>query len=178
MDRDWNILNWNIRGINDDKKCLAIANKISESDCSVLTLQETKRESFDSSYVKQFFPRKLSKFDYLPSVVASGGLITICNDQILTGHTIHRNDFSLTIEFTYKLNGNKWDLTNIYGPCQPDKRMEFLNWFQDFQIDDDMDWLFIGDFNYMRYPSNRNKGGGNFQDMMLIANFTLLTDLE
>ena len=166
MNRNWSVLNWNIRGINDDKKWLAIANKISESDCSIVTLQETKTESFDSSYIKQFCLRKLNKFDYLPYVGASGGLITIWNDQLFTGQTILKNDFSLSIEFTSKLNENKWILTNIYGPCQPDKRVVFLNWFQNLQIEDDMDWLVVGDFNYMRYPSNRNKGGGNFQDMM------------
>lgn len=163
MNRNWSVLNWNIRGINDDKKWLAIANKISEADCAIVVVQEIKRESFDSAYIRNFCHRKLSKFDYLPSVGAFGGLITIWNEQFFTGRTICKNEFSLSIEFTSKLNGNKWILTNIYGPCQPDNIILFLNWFQNIQIEDDMDWFVVGDFNYMRYPSNRNRDGVIFR---------------
>jgi hypothetical protein len=34
--RTWNILNWNIRGLNAEDKQNAIRNKIEESDCSIL----------------------------------------------------------------------------------------------------------------------------------------------
>ena len=33
-------------------------------------------------------------------------------------------------------------------------------------IPNGQDWLFLGDFNYMRAPDNRNKPGGNMQDML------------
>jgi exonuclease III len=35
-------LNWNLRGINSEKKCLALASKIDESNCDIIFLQETK----------------------------------------------------------------------------------------------------------------------------------------
>jgi hypothetical protein len=31
---------------------------------------------------------------------------------------------------------------------------------------DDMKWLIVGDFNLIRRPENRNKEGGNLQEMM------------
>lgn len=80
MNRDWNILNWNIRGINDPMKWTALANKIEESQCSIVCLQETKKESFDSSYIKNFCPRRIAKFAFLPSVGASGGLLIAWNE--------------------------------------------------------------------------------------------------
>ena len=46
MNRSWNILCWNVRG---QDKWDALLNKIDESSCSVLCLQETERESFDMS---------------------------------------------------------------------------------------------------------------------------------
>ena len=70
-------MNWNIRGINDKDKWLAIQNKIDETDCDLICIQETKRETFDSRYLKQFFPKCLNKFDYQPSVGASGGLLVV-----------------------------------------------------------------------------------------------------
>ena len=51
--RSWNILNWNIRGINSKDKWLALRQKIDESDCNILCLQETKREIFDTTYLKK-----------------------------------------------------------------------------------------------------------------------------
>ena len=40
--RQWKIMNWNLRGINSEKKWLALASKIEESGCDIICLQETK----------------------------------------------------------------------------------------------------------------------------------------
>ncbi len=40
--RNWNVLRWNVRGLNSDDKWLAIRNKIEESGCVVFCLQEQK----------------------------------------------------------------------------------------------------------------------------------------
>lgn len=44
--RSWNVLVWNVRGINSQNKWDCIIDKISESAASIVCLQETKRESF------------------------------------------------------------------------------------------------------------------------------------
>jgi exonuclease III len=49
--RTWKIMNSNIRGINSEKKWLGFSNKIEESGCDIICLQETKREHFDLQYV-------------------------------------------------------------------------------------------------------------------------------
>lgn len=41
--RKWNILCWNVHGINAEDKHLAIRNAVSASGCDVFCLQETKR---------------------------------------------------------------------------------------------------------------------------------------
>jgi exonuclease III len=61
--RLWKILNWNLRGINSEKKWLALASKIEESNCDIICLQETKRESFDMEYIKKFCPKKSINFN-------------------------------------------------------------------------------------------------------------------
>jgi hypothetical protein len=47
------ILNWNIRGINAEEKWLALENKINESGCDIIYLQETKRQTFDLDFIKK-----------------------------------------------------------------------------------------------------------------------------
>jgi len=54
--RSWNILNWNIRGINEEDKCKAVKEKIEESVAVVYCIQETKRTSFDPFFVKNLLP--------------------------------------------------------------------------------------------------------------------------
>jgi hypothetical protein len=38
-------------------------------------------------------------------------------------------------------------------------------------IPPDEDWLLVGDYNFIRSPSNRNKPGGNVNDMLLFNDF-------
>ena len=63
--KTWNILNWNIRGINSKDIWNAVAHKIEESACSVLCLQETKREDFDLNYLRNFCPKVLSNLPFV-----------------------------------------------------------------------------------------------------------------
>ncbi|XP_073358055.1 uncharacterized protein [Aegilops tauschii subsp. strangulata] len=64
------------------------------------------------------------------------------------------------------MSGEVWILTNIYGPCQGEARERFLDWFKHIYMPDDMQWIIMGDFNYIRYPSNMSRSGGNFSDML------------
>jgi hypothetical protein len=44
----WKVLNWNFRGLNDPAKWTLIFDKIRESGCHVIFLQDAKREHVDS----------------------------------------------------------------------------------------------------------------------------------
>jgi exonuclease III len=165
--RLWKILNWNLRGINSEKKWLALASKISESNCDIVCLQETKRGLFDNQYLRNFCPKKFNKFEYLHSESASGGLIIIWNGSLLSGEVDFQNEFSLSIKFTSVLSHESWILTNIYGPCTAERKSSFFEWFSNIDMPDDMDWLVLGDFNFIRKPTDRNKPGGDVNDMLL-----------
>jgi exonuclease III len=71
------IMNWNIRGINSEKKWLAIASKIDECGCDIICIQETTREDFDIQFIRKFAPKRFNKFEFLPSIGASGGIIIL-----------------------------------------------------------------------------------------------------
>ena len=46
---DWNVLCWNVRGINDSDKWDAIRYKIEESNASIFCLKETKKKNLLTS---------------------------------------------------------------------------------------------------------------------------------
>ena len=74
---NWNVLCWNICGLNSGDKQLALSNAITSSGCVVVCLQETKKSSFDLPFVKSCCPRRFDQFAFVLSRGASGGIATI-----------------------------------------------------------------------------------------------------
>ena len=140
---------WNIRGINSDSKLLALRNAIDTSGFSLLCIQETKRESFDLAFIKTFCPKRFDKFVFVPSVGASGGLITIWNSSLFVGTPWLTESFALGISFVSTQSNESWKLVNVYGPCTGQKCLDFSSWLFDLHIPDDENWLILGDFNFI-----------------------------
>jgi hypothetical protein len=79
---------------------------------------------------------------------------------------ISQNEYAMSIEFMSMLSGAVWVLTNVNALCTPEDKVEFLNWLHDFEMPEDTYWLSVGDFNLIRKPSDRNRPGGNVQEML------------
>lgn len=171
LKKQWNVLCWNVRGINSEKKQLAIRNAIDLSGCSVVCLQETKCTSFNASFVKLFCPKKFDKFAYVPSNGNSGGIITVWNSSVFSGSVEFSESFALGIKFTSSQSANVWSCVNIYGPCGGQDRVNFISWMMNLHIPTNEDWLLIGDYNFIRAPDNRNKAGGYVNDMLTFNDF-------
>ena len=124
--RCWKILYWNVCGINSDSKWDSIRDKITETNCDVVCLQEPKKESFDLQFIKNFCPPTFDCFEFLPSIGASGGVITIWKSHMFTGHLVFSNEFGITVEFSSNLNAWAWILSNVYGPCTLPGKLHLL----------------------------------------------------
>jgi len=123
----WHNLCWNIRGFNAQEKWDAVREKIEESACSVLCLQETKKEHVDISFIRKFAPRRFDSYDFIPSNGASGGILVVWIDSVFQGFTIDKTSFELTISFTSRQNADVWKLTTVYGPCTEPQRSNFIS---------------------------------------------------
>lgn len=166
--RLWKVLCWNVRGINSDEKWNSIKDTILEAGCDVFCFQETKRQLFDSQFIRKFSPPGFDSFEFQPSMGASGGLITCWKSSAFSGQLIFQNNFAITIRLSAKHNRDSWLLTNIYGPCAHAGKRDFLRWFKQYDINNaDDNWLLVGDFNLMRKPENRNKPSGDVNEMLL-----------
>ena len=53
------------------------------------------------------------------------------------------------------------------GPCQGVERDVFVNWLYDLDIQDESNWMIMGDFNFYRSLLDRNKPGGNLNDVFI-----------
>jgi hypothetical protein len=136
----------------------------------------TKRDSFDARYVKNFCPHRLSAFEFSPSVGASGGLITIWNNNMFDGVMVSFNGYSITVKLT-KLSGMLFHVTNNYGPSVSAEKAAFIAWLYNLDILSFDDWIILGDFNLIKSPSDRNRPGGNINEMMLFNDLINHLDL-
>ena len=165
--RSWNILCWNIRGINASSKWDAVQQKIEEIACAGICLQETKRESFDSAFIWNFAPRRFDKFSFFPSVGLSGGLLVLWNSSIFLGNVVVAKPYTITIDFTTCHDRSNWRLTSVYGTCHEPLRSEFVHWLRNLDLSGAEHWLFVGDFNFYRSLQDRNRPGGNLNDTLI-----------
>lgn len=165
--KSWKVLSWNVRGLNSDKKWNAIYDRLSTVHCDILCLQETKREQFDLSYIRKFCPSQFDDFVFLPSVGASGGTITLWNSSVFRGSLIFQNSFATSVQFHSLHNNDSWVLTNIYAPCTPQGKRDFVAWLKNISMPSNIDWLLVGDFNLYRNPSDRNRDGADYAEMFL-----------
>jgi hypothetical protein len=164
---DWVVIDWNVRGLNDKDKRLAVHNKIEESNCVVICLQETKCESFDHSFIRSFCPKRFDRFAFSPSIGASGGLIVLWNSSIFTGTVLEIHRSAIRMQFTSTFNNQSWQLVNVYGPCKGLERDMFVQWLHDLDIPHHDNWHLMGDFNFIRSMDNRNKPGADMNDIFL-----------
>jgi hypothetical protein len=135
QNQSWNILNWNIRGLNDESKQRAVRSKIEESSCTIFCIQETKMPHIDCSLIKRIAPKKFNKFAFHPSQGASGGILMGWVDSNFEGEVLLNESFAITVKFKSRHNGQIWKLATIYGPCQGIPRDQFFQWFHDLPLD-------------------------------------------
>jgi hypothetical protein len=164
---DWLVLDWNVRGLNDKDKRLAIYNKIDESNCSIICLQETKCQSFDHSFIRSFCPKRFDRFAFSPSIGASGGIIVLWNSSVFNGSVLEIHRSAIRIQFSSTYNNQPWQLVTVYGPCSGIERDQFVKWLHDLDISFHENWLLVGDFNFMRSIDNHNKPSVDMHDIFI-----------
>jgi hypothetical protein len=80
---------------------------------------------------------------------------------------VDANEYCLSVELTSNYNANSWILSNIYAPCTSTGKRGFITWFKNIQMPDAVNWLIVGDFNLYRSPTDRNRPGGDHNEMYL-----------
>ena len=114
----------------------------------------------------------------MPSIGNSGGLIIIWNGALFEGTEIHHERFQLTVKLRCKLSDETWFLTNVYGPTIAEERTLFTNWLNNLDTSQMDLWMILGDFNLIRSPENRNRDGGDINNMILFNSIIQHLDLE
>ena len=134
LNRSWSVLCLNVRGLNAARKWDSVRNKVTDANCEIACFQETKKDSFDSSFLRKICPPTLDSYDFLPSNGASGGILVTWKGSLFASNRISSCSYALSMEFCSSHDNSKWALTCIYGPCTTEGKGLFLNWFKNFQM--------------------------------------------
>jgi hypothetical protein len=89
------------------------------------------------------------------------------SSSFFRGSVIFKEKLCLTVNFISLHNGDNWTLSNIYGPCVEPDRSIFVDWFRNCDVNDSINWLFLGNFNFYSSVINRNRSGGNIADTLV-----------
>jgi mRNA deadenylase 3'-5' endonuclease subunit Ccr4 len=103
----------NIRGLNSNAKWNTIRSKIHETSCDIVCLQETKREDFDSLYIKNFCHSTFDRYKFVPSLRGFRGNLNNLESSKFSGQMVFQNRFALSLELRSVISGSSWILTNV-----------------------------------------------------------------
>jgi hypothetical protein len=128
-------------------------------------------QSFEHSTIRKLTPKHFNKFAYSPSEGASWGMLMGWNSAIFQlggggGGIIHLQIFNHS-SIHSSPQCKIIEIIIVYGPCHGAERHEFVDWLNSLQIEEDNNWMLVGDFNLYRSLENRNRQGGNIQDIMV-----------
>jgi hypothetical protein len=122
------------RGLNDDRKCCVVSQKIEESCCSIFCIHETKLEVITASFLKKLAPKRFSKFAFSPSRGASGAILIGRNESLFQGTIREINAFFYYCGICLSIIGQRMDSFCFYGPCHGLHRVAFISWLSNLYI--------------------------------------------
>jgi len=103
--------------------------------------------------------RRLVEWIHLPLVGRSGGIIILWDPQILELVDSGIGSFSICCKFKSLEDNFEWGLIGVYGPNDDHLRCALFEELLLFMSSWDIPWCLGGDFNVIRFPSERFTGG-------------------
>ena len=159
------IVSWNVRGLNEQDKQLQVRNLIQKWEANIVCLQETKMDLINRGVISSLWGGQHVDWLYLGSVGASGGVLLMWDNRVVDKVEEAVGRFSVSCKFKNVVDHFFWAFTGVYGP-NSDRDRSFLweelsglrSWW-------DVPWCAGGDFNVVRFPSERS-GSSNFTSAM------------
>ena len=144
------LLSWNVRGLNNPQKIEVCKNLLKEWKCDIVCFQETKISSINVAFVWSLWGSPFIDWAILDVVQTSGGVLLIWDKMdVIVGQ------FSVNVLLRGVVDDFVWACISVYGP-NDDGQRSFL-WEELLRVRArwPMAWCLVGNFNIIRYPSER-----------------------
>ncbi|PWA90824.1 reverse transcriptase domain, Reverse transcriptase zinc-binding domain protein [Artemisia annua] len=159
-----NFLSINLRGIKDDCKARWINGLKNDHKISFICIQETHRPDERSLHPQKFWGNLSYHSDFIPSTGTegrSGGILSIWDPSSFTlFNTIKSNHYLITSGL---INGttSPCHILNVYAPQEIPEKQSLWNEISNHIAATHGIWILLGDFNAIRYPSERENSNFN-----------------
>uniref|UniRef100_A0A2N9EUU7 Reverse transcriptase domain-containing protein n=1 Tax=Fagus sylvatica TaxID=28930 RepID=A0A2N9EUU7_FAGSY len=142
-------------GLNDRVKRSRICNLLHLWKADVVCFQETKLMAVSQGLIRSLWRCRYVDWLSLDSVGASGGIILMWDKRVVDRVDVAIGHFSVSCRFREVATGFEWAFSGVYGPNRAVERS--LMWEELAGIASwwEVPWCVGGDFNIVRYPSER-----------------------
>jgi exonuclease III len=155
MDVNLELLNWNIRGMNDPAKRSAIREFVASLRVNLVCFQETGMDVIDVFHVLQCLGQSFDGFVYLPAIDTRGGILLAWASSVMEVTNVSFDTYAVTGQVK-TLDNEAWWLTVVYGPQSTVEKMDFLAELSERRNLCHGPWMVIGDFNMILNASEKN----------------------
>lgn len=169
--KKFKLVSWNCRGLGNLKKCDVVRSVLRESRCDVCMLQETKLNEYNLNYYSRLLPSFFDKNVVVVHANNSKGGILIAwkrSYQLLNCWTT-RNSCTALLKQTN--TGGILMVTNVYGPSIDALKKDFIKELHSISALVNGVWIIGGDFNLVKWMTDRTGLTANFTLMSLFNNF-------
>ena len=143
------ILSWNVRGTNDREKRKLIKEVIKSQKANLVCLQETKIQEMSNGLVKSLGVGRCLEW----------GVLVFWDNRVLQLEEMEVGKFTVSCRFKNCEDGFCWCFSRVYGPTMKTERKELWSELGAIRGIWNEPWCIVGDFNMIRFPSKRSKGG-------------------
>lgn len=170
------LISWNIREMNNGRKRMVIKNLMRSWKADVVCFQETKVEGDISNMVKEVWGNKWAHFAQLEASGTRGGVVIMWDKRVWDGEISSIGEYSISCCFTGVSQDLKWLLTGVYAPIKREERIEAWWEIGAARCLFTGPWVLCGDFNTVRFPSEKKNCCRINKSMSDFSNF--VEDME
>jgi hypothetical protein len=157
---NFNILTWNVRGLNEGRKRLKIRNLLSKWKVDIVCLQETKLKLVSNKLVQSLWRCPYKEWCHVDSIGASGGILLMWDRRVVTKIDICLGSYVAACSFRNVEDGLMWAFAGVYGPNSLCFRRFLWEELARLLSIWDMPWCIGGDFNAIILHCERSRGAG------------------
>ena len=143
-------------GLNDKDKRLRMRNLIKLWKADVICLQETKMAEFSHQVIQSLWGNQHVDWTSLGSNGAASGILLMWDRRMVEKVEEAAGNYSLSCKFKNVFDQFEWIFTGVYGPNLDNERgflweelAGLISWW-------DAPWCIGGDFNVVRFPSEKS----------------------
>ncbi|KAK9988965.1 hypothetical protein SO802_029204 [Lithocarpus litseifolius] len=148
------MISWNVRGLNNPRKRLVVKNLLREWKCDVC-LQETKIACMNWRLVRSLWGCPYVDWPVLEADGTAGGILLMWDKRVLSKMEVMVGTFSVSVKWQEVGDGFIWACFGVYGPNDNDVRGHMWDELAGTHQVWRTPWCCFGDFNIVRFPSER-----------------------